>query len=261
MDKCDIITYNMHGFNQGAELLENYCSNAKADFMLLQEHWLSSDVLYKLDNLAHGYSCFSVSSMDSVLETCLLRGRPFGGLAILVKENHHSCCALIASNDRLIAIVYNDILIINVYFPCSSRLSFKDETLDLLVQMQDLIDNFDGDKVIIGGDLNCTLEIESWSSKLICGFIDDHNFISVNNLPINVTGTEYTYSNEVLGHYSYLDYFIVSKNLSTSIASLEIGCNELNLSDHSPVSMAMTNIINLDFKKYHLETNKKCPNT
>ena len=125
----------MHGFNQGAELLENYCTNAKADFMLLQEHWLSSDLLYKLDNLAHGYSCSSGASMDSVLETRLLRGRPFGALAILVKENHHSFCTLIASNKRLIAVVYNNILIINVYFPCSSRLSYKDETLDVLVQM------------------------------------------------------------------------------------------------------------------------------
>ena len=63
----------MHGLNQGAELLENYCTNAKADFELLQEHWLSSDLLYKLDNLAHSYSCFSVSSIDSFLETRLLR--------------------------------------------------------------------------------------------------------------------------------------------------------------------------------------------
>lgn len=101
MDNCNIITYNMHGFNQGAELVKSYCSNALSDFMLLQELWLSSDSLYKLDNIAHGYSCFSVSSMDSVLENGLLRGRPFGGLAILVRENHRNLCSLLASNERL----------------------------------------------------------------------------------------------------------------------------------------------------------------
>lgn len=246
----------MHGFNQGAELLKSYCSNALSDFMLLQELWLSSDSLYKLDTIAQGYSCFSVSSMDSVLENGLLRGRPFGGLAILVRENHRNLCSLLDSNERLIAVVYNDILIINVYFPCSSRLNYKDETLDLLVQIEELLDRFVGDKVIIGGDLNCTLEIESWSSNLIRGFSDDHNFISCNNLPIDVTGTEYTYSNEVLGHYSYLDYFVVSSNLSSSILSLKIGCDELNLSDHSPVSMEAKNIINVDYKKSNSNSNK-----
>jgi len=83
----------------------------------------------------------------------------------------------------------------------------------------------------------------------IIDFINDHNFISCNNLHINVTETEYTYSNEVLGHYSYLDYFVVSSNLSSSILSLKIGCDELNLSDHSPVSMEVKDIINVDYKK------------
>jgi exonuclease III len=243
----------MHGFNQGTELLKSYCSTGDADFILLQEHWLGPDSLFKITEFTQGYSCFSVSSMVSVLESGLLRGRPFGGLAILVKDENRNFCRLSFSNDRLIAVKYNDILIVDVYFPCSSRQNYKDETLELLDQLELLITNSDIKDVIIGGDFNCTLEIESWSSKLICNFMKEHNLKSCNNLSISVTGDEFTYSNEVLGHYSYLDYFIVSDNLSMKVVSLKIGCDDLNLSDHSPVCIELSNIITTSYKSTNIE--------
>lgn len=80
------VSYNMHGINQGGSLVEHWCEQSAYDFILLQEHWLGPASINKLDALAHGYACFSVSSMEEVCMSGLLKGRPFGGLAILVKK-------------------------------------------------------------------------------------------------------------------------------------------------------------------------------
>jgi exonuclease III len=233
----------MHGFNQGSELLKSYCANSSVDFLLIQEHWLSPDALHKIDDIAQDYFCFSVSSMTAVLESGPLRGRPFGGLSILVKNMHRQFCSVVALNERYIAVQYNDILIIDVYFPCVSSLNHKDETIDLLVQLDTLVNQSVVKDIIIGGDFNCNLEIESWSSKVICDFMEDNSLSSCNKLAVNVIGAEYTYSNELLGHYSYLDYFVVSNSLTSSVMSLEICSDDFNLSDHSPVCIEVCNII------------------
>jgi len=38
----------MHGFAQGELLLSSICNDLKYDVIFVQEHWLSSDQLYKL---------------------------------------------------------------------------------------------------------------------------------------------------------------------------------------------------------------------
>jgi hypothetical protein len=38
-----LITYNLHGFNQGSSLLAHLCENKLADFIFVQEHWLYSE--------------------------------------------------------------------------------------------------------------------------------------------------------------------------------------------------------------------------
>ena len=82
-----LITYNMHGFNQEKELLKDMCDELLADLFLLQEHWLHPDLLYYLSNLSTAYTCFSSSGMADVVSTQILLGRPFGGVAIMVKNS------------------------------------------------------------------------------------------------------------------------------------------------------------------------------
>ena len=59
----------------------------KADVLLLREHWLTPDKLYLFDRYFTGYFSFGSSAMSGVLETEMLRGRPYGGVIILVKSN------------------------------------------------------------------------------------------------------------------------------------------------------------------------------
>jgi len=78
----EVVTYHMHGFNQGRPLLEHICSSLTPDIILLQEHWLTpcnfSDVLC----FSPEYIGYGISAMEKALENRILIGRPYGGTAI-----------------------------------------------------------------------------------------------------------------------------------------------------------------------------------
>ncbi len=245
-DSCTIMTYNMHGLNQGCELLNHVCERSIFSFIFLQEHWLTPDFLFKLDVVAPGYTCFSVSSMESQTSAGLLRGRPFGGLAILVKESLRKFCSVVQANERFIAVKFCDVLLINVYFPCSSRQDYKDISIDILSQLELVIES--SDKVIIGGDFNCNLDVDNWSSNLLSDFMSNCGLLQCNKLCSKYDSlSAYTYVHESLEQYSYLDYFLISKNLSALLSDLQICYDELNFSDHMPVYIQLDNFLKCNF--------------
>jgi len=52
MLKLSVISYNLHGLNQGIELLNYLCckNNLDTDIVFIQEHWLTPDRLSRLNN-------------------------------------------------------------------------------------------------------------------------------------------------------------------------------------------------------------------
>src|SRR2546425_9446572 len=87
------------------------------DIICIQEHWLSSGDMYKLSDLSKDFSVVVSFAVDSVLGGGVLRGRPFGGLAIFVKSNMICKWSIICKSDRLIIIQVNNLLICNGYMP------------------------------------------------------------------------------------------------------------------------------------------------
>src|SRR5437867_12022699 len=79
-----ICSYNMYGFNNGSVIISDLCE--QYDFVLLQEHWLTSEGLHKLDHVHKDFTHFSVSAMDGKVSSGVLSGRPFGGTPILCRS-------------------------------------------------------------------------------------------------------------------------------------------------------------------------------
>jgi hypothetical protein len=98
-NKLSVCTYNMHGFNQGSNLLSNLCAELEfnTDVILLQEHWLTPDNMYKVINFGNRYLCFGMSAMEQAVSRSILYGRPYGGVCILIKSSlanmitYHKC--------------------------------------------------------------------------------------------------------------------------------------------------------------------------
>jgi exonuclease III len=235
---CSLVTYNMHGFNQGKELVMLLCNSLNVDFILLQEHWLSSVDMSKLHELSADYMCYGVSAMDTVLSENILKGRPYGGVAIMVRNKYFDYCKVILCAERLVAVSFGDVIFVNVYFPCSSKIDFKEIFLDLMSQLRDLIDLFTDKTFIIGGDFNLNFDVNNWSTLMFKQFMVDADLCLCNEL--FASSVNYTYCHESLGYFSYVDYFIMSRSKSTSLLQLKILEDEPNLSDHLPVFIAVS---------------------
>ena len=84
---CNFInftTYNLHGFNQGATQVRDLCSIS--DIIGVQEHWLAKHDLDKLYNFHDSLQCNAKSAMTNKVVSGILVDRPFGGLAVLIKN-------------------------------------------------------------------------------------------------------------------------------------------------------------------------------
>ena len=78
-----VVSYNMHGFNQGIVGTKEIIVKLNPDIIAIQEHWLTPANLYRLSQVSSDYFVCGSSSMGNVLASGPLFGRPFGGTAIL----------------------------------------------------------------------------------------------------------------------------------------------------------------------------------
>ena len=132
------------------------------DFILLQEHWLTTNDLYKFDSVHKDFTHFSVSAMDSKVSSGILVGRPFGGTSILCRSSLLRYITLIESDStsgRFISIRYRcgseDIIITNVYFPTyNTSADYTVECSALIAHIECIIADFSLCKHIIAGDYN-----------------------------------------------------------------------------------------------------------
>ena len=71
LHRLSIVTYNLHGLNQGSDLLASLRNDH--DIVFVQEHWLPSFDLYRLQNIVSDNVCFASSAMDDVIAKDCLR--------------------------------------------------------------------------------------------------------------------------------------------------------------------------------------------
>ena len=76
------VTFNMHGFNNGVEFAKELLEQNP---VYLQEHWLRSDQLSQL-NVCKAFGAYELSSIPVDIASSFC-GRPYGGLAVLVKNS------------------------------------------------------------------------------------------------------------------------------------------------------------------------------
>jgi len=148
-----IVSYNMHGYNQGSHTVRDLMISSKPDIFILQEHWLTPANLSRFDEDFSQYMCFGSSAMNSCVEAGVIRGRPFGGVMTLVSNHLQSCTEVITATDRYVIVLVGDLVIINVYLPCvgtNDRLCITDELVNSLLPW---LNKYSSRNIVIGGDL------------------------------------------------------------------------------------------------------------
>ena len=97
-----IASYNLHGFNQGNSFLSSLCDSSKefVDCVLIQEHWLTPDNMFKLENYSNEYRFYGISAMEEAVSHSVLRGRPFGGVGVLLKNKYCDVIKFLVMRER-----------------------------------------------------------------------------------------------------------------------------------------------------------------
>ena len=152
-----LVSFNMHGFNQGSSVLHELIDGESPDLFLLQEHWMTPANMYKFDEEFPYYSSFGRSAMTDRVKSGMLIDRPFGGVIILIHKRIRDTVQTIHCDDRFAIVKVSNYLVVSVYLPCSGvvdRLSICDELLAEIGSYCDLNANCE---CIIAGDFNVDL--------------------------------------------------------------------------------------------------------
>ena len=148
----------MHGYNQGSHTVRDLVCSVQPEIFLLQEHWLTPANLCRFDENFPQYMCFGSSAMGSIVESGVLRGRPFGGVMTLIHRKLQTITRVVCVTERIVIIIVGDLVIANVYLPCvgvTDRLFICDEMFNTMSSYLDTFPNF---VKIIGGDFNTDLD-------------------------------------------------------------------------------------------------------
>ena len=243
-----IVSYNMHGYNQGVVTLKDLIANKNPDVMLLQEHWLTPDNLKRFMQDFGDYYSFGSSALGNAISSGPLYGRPFGGTMVLLKNNLLPVSNCIYASERFVIVKVGDLICINVYFPCVGSVDRKLICEELLSDVWSWRYKYPECGCVLGGDFNSDLDVSSGISKLITNSLVENNFIRCDELfPSTV---KYTYVNESLCHYSKIDFFL-SNNVT--IHDFEIFDPDINFSDHLPLLLTCNvNFNRLDLSNQHV---------
>ena len=171
--------------------------------------------------------------MEHKISNNILIGRPFGGTAVLIRENIAKHCSTVFSdNPRVTAVRYHsgrgsDVILSSIYMPCNNgSVDYLAELEAVIGCLQGIIDKYPGSKFILGGDLNVSKALGSVAISAFC----ESNFLLW--LDYDVTTGSYTYHNDTAGKYSSIDFFMCSSDLVSSCDSIRIMVDDTNLSDH-----------------------------
>ena len=229
-------TYNMHGYNQGAEYLKDLC--VTSDVIFIQEHWLPPCGLSTLDNICNDFICFRSSAMSSARDRGIISGRPYGGVAILVRSDLAKHCRLIHKAERFIVVCYHKTIFVNVYLPCSSVSHYVDVYCDTLASIVASVNDCLFQSVVFGGDLNFDFNAGGAVSGLLDEFMDHLSLVPTYARLLDPCVPSYRHA--TLQASSLIDHFLVSKALMDDIHCIEIVDDGSNMSDHLPVVMLLS---------------------
>jgi len=130
--------------------------------------------MHKLHNFSNSYSAYGVSAMDSVLSSSVLRGRPFGGCATLIKNSLLPVTKCLKCDDRFLILMISDIIFINVYFPCKGPDSLP-VLQDMICEIDNVLSLHCNVKIVHSGDINNNMYDSNKYTKLIRQFMAKYN--------------------------------------------------------------------------------------
>jgi len=112
---------------------------------------------------------------------------------------------------------------------------------EILAKIEITLAMFPNHNIIWGGDFNTNLLLGNTACLLINKFLCNYNLEVVkSSVSLNVNICNFTYQHDTQQVQSYIDYFIINKNLMDSLLDFDIIDWGSNLSDHNPIVLKVS---------------------
>ena len=239
--KLSIISYNTQCANDvKLPYLEQLFTSA--DFLLVQEHGLFRTQFDWFNKLQDGIGKHGVSAMR---EEDFLKGRPFGGCAILWNRNSKLNIEPVELDSVRIAAVHITLddgkllLLCCVYMPCDDRCLNRNLEIYKMVlnDIDSLLQGVPTDYVCICGDFNTDVSRGSHQTETLVQFLGQNSFyLCQNDLCCNF---DYTFCSKGNGTRSFIDHCLLSDNLVETLHSFECLDGVHNFSDHVAIKAVL----------------------
>jgi len=203
------------------------------DVVLLQEHWLLPFELGMLNDINSDFMAFGVSAVN--ISEDILRGRPYGGTAILYNKSLASNITIVDCHvPRMCAIMIDTssgpILLINVYMP--TDLSDDDSYVEYIDMCTKIIAVFSSSNAVSFtaiGDFNCRPDSRFY--KIFNQFLTEHDLVCVDHTMLN---NAFTYISDDGMRSSWIDHIICSRSLVCNFTDVKVLYGTVS-SDHRPL--------------------------
>ncbi|KAK3088016.1 hypothetical protein FSP39_013503 [Pinctada imbricata] len=211
-----------------------------SDILCIQEHWLYTYKHHLITEFSPDHRGFakSVDMNDQLLPQ--ERSRGHGGIAILWNKKIDKYITVQQDGGHRVQVIEinrknNKWCIINTYMPCRGTHT-KDDYEEILDEINEIIVRFGNThNIIICGDMNASLHREPPNKQ----DLQLRKFMKEKNLLVkeNPKG-ENTFSHHNGINMAKLDYILYSEDVHNVISAdqIEESCNDVNVSDHAPLS-------------------------
>jgi exonuclease III len=214
------------------------------DIVLLQEHWLLPFDLGLLSGISDDFLAFGLSAVDVAID--ILKGRPYGGTAILYRKQFAKLISIVSSNEpRLccarIVTCEGPVLLVNVYMPYHANDDASyDEYVDLCTKINAIFTDIDCVYLIVMGDFNCKLGSRFY--EIFTKFLADCDLICVDMQKLNGV---FTFISDDGLRTSWIDHIVTSKPLMSRINDVRVLYGNL-CSDHRPLSVCFGLFVSME---------------
>lgn len=231
-DIYKFVSFNCKSVKRSINGIRELCKNSH--IVALQETWLLPSDLSYLNSIHDEFGCTGTSAVDTA--TGMIRGRPYGGVAILWRQRSFPNVTVIQCNNPrvcAIKIVLREraILVICVYMPTDQTANLVEFT-DTLGTVSAIIDNNNIDCVYVLGDFNAH-PTELWFKELSL-FCEEQEWTCIDIEFLKDVPNCFTFVSEAHGSQRWLDHCIVSKAAVPSVHKVYINYDIL-WSDHFPL--------------------------
>ena len=230
------VSYNCKNFISSVDEIRELCQ--VFDVIFLQETWLMDSELYKLSQVDSNFLAQGVSSMDTSNQ--LIRGRPYGGLAILWSKHLGCQCkpVIFKDNNMFMALEISVAgvkhLFINVYLPYC-YIGNLDLFLSCLSEMDSIITAASTPYVYFIGDFNADLSKDHLFGSELKSFCSDMNLIISDKEHL---GDSYTFLSSAHDSVSWLDHVVCTNSAHALMRDYKVLYDKVS-SDHFPLSMTI----------------------